>query len=192
MRPLPLVTRRHHVGMAGKDQVRRAAADGGEQVFDVRCARRGELQPFDGETRLAQDAGHPRLRAALGRRYRRAGDQRLQQGDRFERLGHGPACGKRRRVRLRFNEAFGWPSTFAANSGRSVAAPRRGSARHCRRWQQGLPAIQGRQRESSAPARRRPTGRCRGTVWRPARTGRRSRGKAETMIARPSARSRSP
>ena len=42
MRPARCVARRHHIGMACKDEMRRAGADRREQVLDVRRAGRGK------------------------------------------------------------------------------------------------------------------------------------------------------
>ena len=71
---------RHHVGVAGEAEMRRAGADAGEQVVDLAVAQRR-----DGEAELAQRVGQHGLRAGIGRGYRGAADQRL--GEREAGLG---------------------------------------------------------------------------------------------------------
>ena len=76
MRPRRLVADRHHVGVAGKHQMRPVAGAAGVEVLDVGRAVLGEDRPLDREAERLQHRFQRRQRAALGRRDRRAADQR--------------------------------------------------------------------------------------------------------------------
>ena len=64
VRPRLGIARRHHVGVAGEHQMRRAGADAGVEVLDVGGARLGERHAMHGEARALQHA----FRATSARR----------------------------------------------------------------------------------------------------------------------------
>ena len=51
MAPASRIAGRHDVGMAGEDEMRRAGAEGREEILDIRRAGLAEDGPLDGETR---------------------------------------------------------------------------------------------------------------------------------------------
>ena len=117
--PARLVARRHDVGMAGEDQMRRAArrswrTDSRRPACPApRRSARSTAKPA-----RVENLGQIRQRAAFRRRHRAAGDQRLQKGGRVDELGHD--VGDRRRERRRFSEAFACPSIGAETRRRAV------------------------------------------------------------------------
>ncbi len=76
--PARFIAGRHHVGMPGEDHVWLAAADRGEQVFDVRRILVAEGQPVHGEPGERQDLGEVALSTTVRGRHGAAGDQCLQ------------------------------------------------------------------------------------------------------------------
>ena len=81
MRPRLGIAGRHHVGVAGEHQMRRARADAGVEVLDVGGAGLGERHPVHGEARALQQRFEKRQRAAFRRRHRRAANQIAGDGD---------------------------------------------------------------------------------------------------------------
>ena len=90
MGPVRLVAGRHHVGVAGEDEVRRLAADAGIEVVDRRRAGFGEGHAMSGKARVLQDPFKHAERAALRRRHRRTAQQLAGNGDGIGRPSHGP------------------------------------------------------------------------------------------------------
>ena len=81
MTPTLDVSRRHDIGMAGKDEMRRAVADLGEEIVDVRRARLGEDLAHASEAGRGQELLQHVERAGVGWRHRRAADQIAGEGD---------------------------------------------------------------------------------------------------------------
>ena len=81
MRPRLGIAGRHHVGVAGEHQMRRARADAGVEVLDIGGARLGEGHPVHGEARALQQRFEKAQRAAFRRRHRRAAQQIAGDGD---------------------------------------------------------------------------------------------------------------
>ena len=74
--PLCRIADGHHVGMAGKDEERRACAEAGVEIIDVRRAGLRKRKPLRRETRLFQCRFEDAERAAIFRRDRAASDKR--------------------------------------------------------------------------------------------------------------------
>ncbi len=75
MAPARLVARRHHVGVAGDDEIGRFRAKPRIEVFDVGGARLAEGHAVDGETGRLQRLFENAKRAAFRRRHRRTAQQ---------------------------------------------------------------------------------------------------------------------
>ncbi len=81
LRPRRLVARRHHIGVAGEDDMRRAGSDARIEVVDVGGARFAEGDAMGGKARCFQHGiDHPQ-RAGIGRRHRGATNQVTGQGN---------------------------------------------------------------------------------------------------------------
>jgi hypothetical protein len=93
---------RHHVGMAGKAQVRCGIADPRIEVVDVGCARVREFQAVAGEPQPLEDEFQQVERAALRRRHAGAADQIPGQ---LDRVDHGPRATSYFETRLRRSSA---------------------------------------------------------------------------------------
>ena len=86
--PCGLVAGRHHVGMAGKGDVRRVAADAGIEIVDVGGAGLGEGDAMHLEAGGFQDVFEHAERAGVGRRYGGAADEVAGNGN---SIIHAPA-----------------------------------------------------------------------------------------------------
>ena len=73
--PLCGIANRHYVSMAGKDEERRACAEAGVEVVDVRRSGFGKNNPMSREARLFQRRVQDAERAAIFRRHRAASDK---------------------------------------------------------------------------------------------------------------------
>jgi hypothetical protein len=85
VRPCGFVAGRHHVGMSGKGDVRRAVADAGVEVVDIGGAGFGEGHAVAGEAGRRQGIFKHPQRSGVGRCYRGAADEIA--GNR-ESIGH--------------------------------------------------------------------------------------------------------
>ena len=85
MRPLRLIARRHHVGVAGQHQMRRRGADARVEILDRVGAGLLEGDAMHREARALEHRLDDGERAALRRRHRGAADQIACEGD---RIGH--------------------------------------------------------------------------------------------------------
>ena len=81
MGPCALVARRHHVGMAGKGDVRRAGADAGIEVVDIGGAGFAEGDAMHLEAGGLQDVFEDAERAGVGRGYGGAAQQVAGDGE---------------------------------------------------------------------------------------------------------------
>lgn len=79
--PRVCVARRHHVGMAGKAQMRRAIADPCVEIVDVGGAGLAEGHAMRGEAGVLQQRLQHTERAGVGRRDRRTAQQGLSDGE---------------------------------------------------------------------------------------------------------------
>ena len=103
--PAREIARRHDIGVAGEDEMRRAVADLGEEIVHVGRAGLGENLAHAGEARGRQKALQHVERARVGRRDRRAADEIAGEGD-GGREGHADCAGHCEAERL-FLTAFG-------------------------------------------------------------------------------------
>ena len=81
MRPALSMAFGHHIGVAGKTEMRSAGADAGEEIIDVGRAFVLEDQPVADEAVAREQVFEIGESAALGRRHGLAADQVLQQRD---------------------------------------------------------------------------------------------------------------
>ena len=88
MRPGALVARRHHVGMAGKGDVRGTVADAGIEIVDIGGAGFAEGDAMHLEAGVFQDIFEDAERAGIGRGYRRAAEEIAGNG---KGIIHAPA-----------------------------------------------------------------------------------------------------
>ena len=88
MRPCGFVARRHHVGMAGKGDVRRLSADAGIEIVDVGGAGFAEGDAMHLEAGVFQQAFEDAERAGIGGGYGRAADEVAGNGN---GIIHAPA-----------------------------------------------------------------------------------------------------
>ena len=86
--PGALVARRHHVGMAGKGDVRRASADAGIEIVDIGGAGLAEGDAMHLEAGGFQDVFEHAERAGVCRGYRGAAQQVAGDGERGEGISH--------------------------------------------------------------------------------------------------------
>src|SRR5205814_9446525 len=73
--PRGFVAGRHYVGVSGKGDVRRAVADAGVEVVDVRRAGLAEGDAMHLEAGVLQETFEDAERAGIGRGDRRAADE---------------------------------------------------------------------------------------------------------------------
>jgi len=89
--PFRLLARRHHVGVAGEDEMRADTADAGIEVLDRGRARFGEGDAMDVEADGFQNTFDHAECAAVRRRHRRATEQVARErggiGDRYIHRG---------------------------------------------------------------------------------------------------------
>jgi hypothetical protein len=88
MAPGALIARRHHVGMPGKGDVRRLAADPCIEIVDIGGAGLAESDAMHLEAGVFQDVFEYAQRAGIRRGYRRAADEIAGNG---EGVSHAPA-----------------------------------------------------------------------------------------------------
>ncbi len=88
MAPGALISRRHHIGMPGKGDVRGSVADAGIEVVDVCGAGFAEGDAMHLEAGALEDIFEHPKRAGIGRRYGRAADEIAGNG---EGISHAPA-----------------------------------------------------------------------------------------------------
>src|SRR5579871_3982 len=94
MAPARFVSRRHHIGVAGENEMRLAASDLGEKIFDIRRAGRRELHAMNFEAAAREEVAEIGKRAGLHRCHRAAADERLCDLDRIGAFAHWrPASG---------------------------------------------------------------------------------------------------
>ena len=74
---VPAFAHRHHIGMAGKAEMRRGIAEPGIKIVHI-----AERQAMGGKAQLLQHRFQHVQRAGILRRHRRAADQGLGQGER--------------------------------------------------------------------------------------------------------------
>ena len=89
MRPGRFVTHRHHIGVAGKHQMRAVARQPRVKVFDVGRAVFRKDRALDIEAQRLQHGLERRQHTALGRRHRRAADEGSEIGGGIDRQTHG-------------------------------------------------------------------------------------------------------
>src|SRR5258705_11544069 len=88
MAPCALIARRHHIGMAGKGDVRGSVADAGIEVFDIGSAGFSEGDAMHLEAGAFKDIFEYAKRAGIGRGYGGAADEIAGNG---EGVSHAPA-----------------------------------------------------------------------------------------------------
>ena len=89
VRPCGFVAGRHHVGMSGKGDVRRAVADAGVEIVDVGCAGLAEGDAVHLEAGVLQQTLEDAERTGIGGGDRRAADEVAGDGN---GVVHSPAC----------------------------------------------------------------------------------------------------